>query len=137
MQFHPNELLLLYNPQSSAGKQVKAMALDICKNINEIDILRERISPTYWKEIVTLMGKDPEELLDHSHEDYRTKVAGNAYTMNGWLDVLAHYPHLVKAPIAIYHGKAVLCATPTDVMKVGGSATPDHKVLPHLRRYAE
>ena len=29
MQFHPNELFLLYNPNSNSGKQTKALALDI------------------------------------------------------------------------------------------------------------
>ncbi|MFZ5972466.1 MAG: arsenate reductase family protein [Bacteroidota bacterium] len=133
MQFHHNELFLLYNPQSNTGKQTKALARDICNHINEVDVVREKLSPTYWKEIVTLVGKDPEELLDQSHPDY-TKVAGNTFTMNGWLDVLVHYPHLLKAPIAIYHGKATLCQTPTDIMKIGGAVSSGERVWPHLRR---
>ena len=135
MQFHPNELFLLYNPASNSGKQTKAMALDICSHINEIDATREKLSPTYWKEIVTMVGMDPDEMLDHSHEDYRNKVAGKSYTMNGWLDVLAHYPHLVKAPIVIYHGKAAFCQTPTDIMRLGGAVSQGDKVLPHLKKY--
>jgi arsenate reductase len=137
MQFHSNELLLLYNPQSNVGKQTKALALDICSHINEIDSVREKLSPTYWKEIVTMLGVMPDDLLDHSHSDYRNKVAGNSYTMNGWLDVLAHFPHLVKAPIAIYHGKATLCQTPTDIMRLGGGESTGKKVLPHLKKYQE
>jgi arsenate reductase len=134
MQFHQNELFLLYNPQSSVGKQVKAMALDICSHINEIDVIHEKLSLTYWKEIVTMLGEDPSNLLDKSHPEYRLKVGTNTYTMTGWLDILAHYPHLVKAPIVIYHGKATVCNTPTDIMKLGGAQTSDTKVLPHLKR---
>lgn len=133
MQFHPNELFLLYNPQTNAGKQTKALARDICNHINEVDIIHEKLSPTYWKEIVTMVGRNPEDLLDQSHPDYQ-KVAGNSYTMNGWLDVLTHYPHLLRAPIVIYHGKAALCQTPTDIMKLGGAVSPGEKVLPHLRK---
>ncbi len=133
MQFHPNELFLLFNPQSSTGKQTKALAHDICSHVNEVDINHEKLSPTYWKEIVTMVGKDPGDLLDQSHPDYQ-KVAGNSYTMNGWLDVLTHYPHLLKAPIAIYHGKAALCQTPTDIMKLGGAVSPGEKILAHLRK---
>lgn len=56
--------------------------------------------------------------------------------MNGWLEVLAHYPHLVKAPIVIYHGRAVVCNTPTDIMKLGGAVPGGTKVLPHLKKYS-
>ena len=135
MQFHPNELFLLYNPNSNAGKQTKALALDICSHINEIDATREKLSPTYWREIVGMIGMDPDAILDHSHDDYKNKVAGNSYTMNGWLDVLSHYPHLLKAPVVIYHGKAALCQTPTDIMRLGGAVSQGDKVLPHLKKY--
>lgn len=135
MQFHPNELFLLYNPNSNAGKQTKALALDICSHINEIDATREKLSPTYWKEIVGMIGMDPDAMLDHSHADYKNKVEGNSYTMNGWLDVLSQNPHLLKAPVVIYHGKAALCQTPTDIMRLGGAVSQGDKVLPHLKKY--
>ena len=82
-----------------------------------------------------MIGMDPDAMLDHSHEDYKSKVAGNSYTMNGWLDVLSHYPHLLKAPVVIYHGKAALCQTPTDIMRLGGAVSQGDKVLPHLKKY--
>lgn len=134
MQFHPNELFLLYNPQSSAGKQTRVMALSINTHIHEVDALHEKLGPTYWKEVINMLGIEPKALLDKSHPDYRAKVAGNAYTMNGWLDVIMHNPQLLKAPIAIFNGKAVLCQKPTDVFKLGLAPKSAHKVLPHLKR---
>ncbi len=133
MQFHPNELFLLYNPQSSRGKQTKAMAKDICSNINEIDALHEKLIPTYWKEVVTMLGISPAELLDKSHPDYASKVGENTYTMEGWLEVLARNPQLLKAPIAIYNKRAIFCETPTDIMKLAVTAKAGEKTLPHLR----
>ncbi len=135
MQFHINELFLLYNPLSTVGKQTKALALDICDHINTVDANRERLSPMYWKEIIGMLDMQPDDLLDHSHQDYTSKVAGKEYTMNGWLDVLSQNAHLLRAPIAIYHGKAALCQTPTDIMKLGGAVSQGDKVLPHLKRY--
>lgn len=135
MQFHPNELFLLYNPDTSKGKQTKALARTLNNNINELDVMRERLGPTYWKEVVNMVGLEPKELMDRSHPDYQAKVAGNTFTMNGYLDVLMHNPQLLKAPIAIYNGTAVLCQTPTDIYKLrGGSQESVERVLPHLRR---
>lgn len=133
MQFHPNELFLLYNPHTNGGKQTKAMAMSINNHINEVDALHEKLGPTYWKEVVNMLGLSPSDLLDKSNPEYRTKVEGNTYTMNGWLDVLMHNPQLLKAPIAIFNGKAVLCQTPTDIFKLGLKEKTE-KLMPHLRR---
>jgi arsenate reductase (glutaredoxin) len=134
MQFHPNEIFLLYNPATSTGKQTKAMAKSINNNINEVDATKAQFGPTYWKEVINLLGLTPKNLLDKSHPEYQAKVKGNAYTMNGWLDVLIHNPQLLKAPIAIYNGKAVLCQKPTDVLKLESAPRSANKSLPHLRR---
>lgn len=134
MQFHPNELFLLYNPQSSTGKQTKVMAMSINNHLNEVDALRERLGPTYWKEVINMLGVEPKDLLDKSHPEYRMKVAGNTYTMNGWLDVIMHNPQLLKGPIAIFNGRAVLCQKPTDVFKLENGPRASSRMLPHLRR---
>ena len=136
MQLHPNELFLICDPQSNVGKQTKAIAKDFCNHINEVDVVREKLSPTYWKDIVNMLKIHPEELLDQSHTDYKTKIAGNTYTMDGWLEVLVHNSYLIKYPIVIYNQCAALCRMPTDLMKIKPFA--DHaieKVMPHLKKY--
>lgn len=131
MQFHPNELFLVYNPQSNVGKQTKAIARDICKHINEVDVVRERLSPTYWKEILNMAKIHPNDLLDQSHPEYKIKVSTNTYTMDGWLEVLVHEGQLIKYPIVIFNCCAVVCHTPTDIMKI--KPKPGERVLPHLK----
>jgi arsenate reductase len=133
MQFHPNELFLLYNPHTSKGKQTKAIACSINSHINEVDTSCEKLGPTYWKEVLNLLGVAPKDLLDESHPDYKAKVAGNTYTMNGWLDVVMHNPQFLKAPIAIFNKKAVLCLIPTDIFKLS-MREQNEKALPHLRK---
>jgi len=135
MQFHRNELFLLYHPHTSTGKQTKALALTINSHVHEVDALHEKLGPTYWKEVITLLGLTPKELLDRSNPQYQSKVAGNTYTMQGWLEVLMHNPELLKAPVAIYNGKAVLCQTPTDIFKLtGGKHAEEAKTMPHLKQ---
>ena len=78
-----------------------------------------------------MAGVHPNDLLDHSHPDYKLMVAQNTYTMDGWLEVLVHDGHLVKYPIVIFNCNAVVCHTPTDIMKI--KPKPVEKVLPHLK----
>ena len=131
MQFHRNELFLIYDPHSNVGKQTKAMALDICSHINEVDVIHERISPTYWKEIVNILGVHPKELLDSDHPEYKKKMKADDYTMDGWLEVLVHDGYLIKYPIVVFNHTGVVCHTPTDIMKL--KPPKQEKVLPHLR----
>ena len=133
MQFHRNELFLIYDPHSNVGKQTKAMAMDICSHINEVDVVHEKLSPTYWREIMSMLGVHPNELLDQTHPNYKTKVGDNNYTMDGWLEVLVHEGYQVKYPIVVFDQCAVLCHTPTDIMKLKSKA--EEKVLPHLKHY--
>ncbi len=135
MQFHPNELFLLYNPATSTGKQTKAIAKSISTHINEVNALQEQLGPTYWKEVINMLGMSPKDLMDKSHPDYRAKVAGNTYTMDGWLNVIMRNPQLLKAPIAIYNGKAQLCRNPTDILKLEMAPRSVHKSLPHLKQH--
>jgi arsenate reductase-like glutaredoxin family protein len=113
------------------GMQTRAIAHDICKHINEVDVTHQKLPPTYWKEIVNIAGVHPDELLDHSHPDYKSKESTNSYTMDGWHEVLVHDGHLIKYPIIIFNGNAVVCHTPTDILKLKPKMEP--KVHPHLK----
>lgn len=134
IQFHPNELLLIYHdPSSSTGKQTRAYARSVSNNVNEVNLHKVRFTTTLWKEIINMLGLRPKDLLDKSHPEYQAKVRGNTFTMTGWLEVLTNNPHLLKAPIAVYHNMAVLCQKPTDILKLEVNSRSSFKVLPHLR----
>lgn len=132
MEFHPNELTLLLDPKSSKGRKIRAYAHSVCNHVNEIDYTTTRLSTTIWKEVVRMLGNHPKELLDKSNLLYQEKVRGNTFTMEGWLKILLNSPQLLSGPIAIRNHKAILCHTPTDIMKLG-VGNEHHKKLPHLR----
>ena len=134
MQFHPNELFLYYDPSSRQGKQVLAMAKSIARNVNAVDYRSIKLTSTVWKEIVNMIKLEPKKLLDKSRKDYQDKIAGNTFTMDGWLEVLVRNPQMLKGPVAIYNGKVAFCLTPTDVLRLDANSRTSSKVPPHLRR---
>lgn len=134
LQFHPNELLLIYfDPTSNTSKQTRAYARSISNNVNEINLANVRFTTTLWKEVVNLLNLRPKDLLDKSNPAYQAKVRGNTFTMSGWLEVLTNNPHLLKAPIAVYHNRAILCRKPTDILRLEVNSIGSFKVPPHLR----
>ena len=134
MQFHPNEIFLYFDPNTSAGKQCRAYASGISSNVNAIDWHQVKLTSTLWKKIINLLELRPKDLMNRSHKDYQNKVQGNTFTMSGWLEILAKNPQILKAPIAIYRNKAILCNTATDMLKLDKPVT-QKKALPHLRSY--
>lgn len=118
MKFHPNELVLIYDPHSEIGKKTFATAKTLSNHINAIDILHTEISTTIWKEVLFLLKLQPKEIMNRSSSYYEDHIRGHEITMQGLLDILTHSPNIVCGPIAIKGKKAVLCKTPTDVLKV-------------------
>ncbi len=132
MQFHPNELTLLLDPQSITGRKLRAYAHSISNNINEIDYTTTRLTTTVWKEIVSMLGNKPEEYIDKNHPTIKAH-AKDTYTMHGWLNILLNSPEVLKGPIAIIKNKAILCINPNDILKLGITSNIPTKTLPHLR----
>ncbi len=132
MKFHPNELTLLLDPKSTTGRKLRAYAHSICNNINEIDYTTTRLTTTVWKEIVTMLGNNPEEYIDKDHPVIKNDE-NHTYTMHGWLNVLLNSPEVLKGPIAIRKNKAILCTNPSDILKLGITSNIPMKTLPHLR----
>ena len=74
MKLHPNELTLIYDPQSVIGRKLRPLAYSLTKNVNEIDCKTSKLSTTMWKEIVGMLGNDPKRLLNKAHPQYKEKV---------------------------------------------------------------
>lgn len=135
IQFHPNELLLIYSdPNSTTGKQTRAYAKSVSNNINEVDLRNVKLTTTLWKEIVNMLKLHPEDIMNKSSATFKTKVADNHYTMTGLLELLVHAPELLKSPIAIYNNRAVFCNKPTDILRLEVNSKTSHKIPPHLLR---
>ncbi len=118
MRFHPNELVIFYDPTSETGKKARAMAYSLTKHVNEVQTNKNRLSTTIWKELLGKLQLRPKDLLNRAHPEYQSKIAGNAFDDEGWLNVLSQNPNLLKAPIALKNKRAILCTRPNDVLKL-------------------
>ena len=134
MELHPNELTLVYDPRTAAGKKTKALAYSISNNVNEIDYTTTRLTTTLWKQIVQMLGNNPKGLLNKSAAAYQKKVRGHIFTMDGYMNILLNSPELLRGPIAITRGKALICENPYDILKLGKTTNTPAKILPHLVR---
>ena len=115
---HPNELWLLLNCSSASHKKTRAYAYSVTKHVNECNLKHSHISTMRWADILSMLDMRPKDLLDRSNPKYQAEMAGHDFDDESWLEILAHNPCLLKAPIAVMHGRAVLCVNPKDILKL-------------------
>ncbi|QNL21575.1 glutaredoxin [Hyphobacterium sp. CCMP332] len=118
MKFHPNEIVLFYDPRSDKGKKTLAYAKSLSNHVNDIDIFNTQLTTTIWKEIINRLNLKPKELMDRSSKYYHEHIKGHEITMQGFLDIFVHNPAIIVGPIAMKGNRAILCKTPTDILKV-------------------
>lgn len=115
---HPRDLLIYYDPKTEVGKKTIAYAHSMTKHVNAVEYHKTAFTATMWSELVSMLGLRPKDLLNRSHPKYQELIQGNNFGDEDWLEVLKHNPDLLIAPIAIRAGRAVLCKTPSEVLKL-------------------
>lgn len=120
MKLNATQLTIIYDPNSNIGKQTVAYAHTVSKHINYVNPAKEKFTGRMWREILQkLKTDDPKVLLNKSHPRYQEKIAGWSFEGDDWARVLINNPDLLRAPIAIKGNRAVLCNTPSDILKLG------------------
>ena len=118
MRVHPSEMYFYHSSAQPIDKQTKAYAKSMTKFVNEIDVIKVKVTTTQWNQILRMLALRPKDLLNRAHPDYQNQIAGKDWDDEGWLNILVRFPHLIKSPIAIFRNRAVLCQTPTDILKL-------------------
>jgi arsenate reductase len=118
MKTHPSELYFYHSPTQLVDKQTLAYAKSISQFINTIDLSKEKLTATQWNSLLIKLNLRAKDLLNRAHPDYQRFIAGKNWDEESWLNILIKSPDLIKAPIASLRGSAVLCLTPTDILKL-------------------
>ncbi|MCH2223680.1 MAG: hypothetical protein MK066_02845 [Crocinitomicaceae bacterium] len=118
MYYNQKELTLLYNKERELDRKTLATAHVVSKLINRQEIHSNRVSETLFYILVNKLGGDPKSFIDKSKPYYQNELKGKELSQYGWYSVFMHRPELLRAPIALYHGKAILCTSSNDVLKL-------------------
>ncbi len=119
MKTHPNELVICYNPATESHKRTVAFARSMNDHVHELPYGRDGFTTTIWRDIIGMLGISPKDLLNKADPAYQEKIRGADFDDEGWLNVLMANPQLIKAPIAIWKNKALLCLNPSDIYRLG------------------
>lgn len=103
------ELTLVYNSSTSEGRKALAYAVSLAPKVNRQDVNEVQLSTTFVRQVLKQLNVRPKDLLNRAHPYYQEHLRGRDLDTEGWLQVVAHNPELLKAPIALLGDKAVVC----------------------------
>ena len=118
MHYKKDELTLLYNSKLARDIKTLAYANTITSKINRQDVNSVEVSATLFKVMVDKLGGDPKVMINKSVPYYQKNLRGQEYPPKNWLQAIKKMPELLIAPVALYKDRAVICNSPTDILKV-------------------
>ena len=118
MHFSKNDLVLLYNSDNAKDRKTLAYALTITKKVNRQELNSVRISDTLFRMLLERLNIDGKKLLNKADPYYQENIKGRDLTTEEWYNVLKSRPSLLRSPVAYYKDRAIICETPTDVLRV-------------------
>jgi len=119
MHLEKNELTLLYNSNLQKSKQTLAIAHSISKKINMQDICSVNVSRNLFCIMLNKLGIDVKDIVNKSNKYYQENLKGKEFRTSEWFHIIKNHPELLINPIGMFHGKSVVCNTPTDILKIG------------------
>lgn len=118
MKFSRDEIWIYCDENSSEGKKTVGYAKGFSNNVNVFDYSKKKFTPRIWNDLLRMLGCKAKDLLDKSNPLYQEKVKGRDFEGYDWINIIINNPELMRAPIAIKSDKAIICNTPTDVLKL-------------------
>lgn len=118
MKTNPREILIYYNPSSSSDRKTVAYARSMSQYVRTYSHDQANCTSTQWKGIIDKLEIEPKKLFNKAHPEYQSQLKGREFDEEGWLHVIRNNPDLLRSPIAIKGSKAVMCDTPTDILRL-------------------
>ncbi len=111
-----NQLTLIYNSQTSLGKQALGYLQGSTKAIQDVDISQTRLGDTVWVSLQEKLSKPFEEILAVDHPDAPDTGSRDLHP-DDWLKLLKENPVLLQNPIAVWGERIEQLKTPSDLTR--------------------
>jgi len=112
------QIILYYSSNSVKAKQTLAYAKSEGLPIEEIDILKTKLTGTQIVELADKLHLNVADLVNQKHPAYKSNFESHNFSTNDWIKMIQHNPEIMKQPIALRGDISILVETPTDIIKI-------------------
>ena len=113
-----NQITLFYNSKSVRAKQTLAYGKAEGLPIQDIDILKTKLTGTQIVELADRLRINVADLVNQEHPNYLSRFEHHDFSTNDWIKMIQNNPEIMKQPIALRGEITILVETPTDIIKI-------------------
>ena len=112
-------ITIYHNPKCSKSRQTLKLLEEQGGNLAIIEYLKNPPTAEKLKEILSLLGMSPRDLMRKKEDEYKKLGLANSNLSDGDLiDFMVRNPILIERPIVIYGERAVIGRPPENVLKI-------------------
>ena len=112
------QITVYYNSESVRAKQALAYAIADGFKVEEIDILKTKLTGTQLVELAERLHIKVADLVNQDSPAYQSSFEPHNLSTDDWIKIIQHNPKIMKQPIALRGDKTILVETPTDIIKI-------------------
>ncbi|SDS18222.1 Arsenate reductase, glutaredoxin family [Formosa sp. Hel1_31_208] len=112
------QITLYYSSKSVRAKQTLIYAKAEGLPIQEIDILKTKLTGTQIVELANRLKIEVKDFVNQEHPEYTRQFEHHDFSENDWIKMIQKHPEIMKQPIALRGDIAILVETPTDIIKI-------------------
>jgi len=109
---------IYHNPRCSKSRATMALLEERNVNPDIIEYLKNPPSEAELEQILTMLGKEPEELMRKGEDEYRQFIKGHDLPRTEQIRLMVEHPILIERPIVVSNGKAAIGRPPESVLDI-------------------
>lgn len=102
-----SKTIIFHNARCSKSREAMSHLESQSCEIEVVDYMKG-VSEQQVREIVELIGIQPEELIRKNEAIYKENFKGKTLSDDEWIQAMVQYPVLIERPIVVQDGKAVI-----------------------------
>ncbi|WP_242917644.1 arsenate reductase (glutaredoxin) [Pontibacter liquoris] len=107
-----------HNNRCSKSREALQLLEEKGQQLQVIDYLKNAPTADELRSLVQKLGIKPEQLLRKNETIFKAQFAGETYTDDEWLQIMAENPILIERPIVVNGDKAVIGRPPENVLAI-------------------
>ncbi len=109
---------IYHNPRCSKSRATMALLKERHVNADMIEYLKNTPSEDELARILTMLGKEPEELMRKGEDEYKQYIKGRDLSREEQIRRMVEHPVLIERPIVVSNGKAAIGRPPESVLGI-------------------
>lgn len=104
--------LIYHNPKCRKSRAGLEYVKSLHPSVEVREYIREGISPDEIQKLIQMLGISTIELVRTQEEYFKENLKGKTFTDEQWYSILSENPRLIRRPIVVENGRAVIADPP-------------------------